>query len=64
MQMKEIRQIAEKMNIRLAKVDKADLIRAIQRAEGNADCYAIGGHECDQVNCLWRKDCMRAVSRS
>ena len=36
----------------------AEVIRAIQRAEGNFDCYgtAVEG-ECDQEECLWREDC-------
>jgi hypothetical protein len=37
---------------------KADLIRAIQRAEGNFDCYGTATEEeCDQEECLWREEC-------
>ena len=38
---------------------KSDLIRTIQKKEGNFDCYgqALTG-ECGQVNCSWRKDCL------
>jgi hypothetical protein len=61
MKVQEIREIAGKMSIRAGKMNKTDLIRTIQRAEGNADCFALKGHECDQINCLWREDCMKAT---
>jgi Rho termination factor, N-terminal domain len=56
--MKEIRAMARQLGIRSTQMQKDDLIRAIQRAEGNFDCYgtAVEG-ECDQEECLWREDC-------
>jgi hypothetical protein len=41
------------------------LIRAIQRKEGNFDCFATA-HEgvCDQGGCLWRTDCFAAAGSS
>ena len=56
--MREIREIARQLGIRSTRMEKAELIRAIQRAEGNFDCYgtAVEG-ECDQEECLWREDC-------
>ena len=54
----EIRRIAASMGIRTRGVEKADLVRAIQRAEGNFDCYGTAAdEECDQESCLWREDC-------
>jgi hypothetical protein len=61
MKMQEITEIARRMGTMTGKMNKADLIRTIQRAEGNADCFALKGHECDQINCLWREDCMKAI---
>ncbi|MEJ2695936.1 MAG: Rho termination factor N-terminal domain-containing protein [Candidatus Sulfobium sp.] len=61
MKEKDIREIAKKMGIRIGKMKKPELIRAIQNAEGNIPCYATRGHECDQINCLWREDCIKAV---
>ena len=62
MKLQEIKGIAGKMGIIAGKMNKTALIRAIQRAEGNVDCYAVRqGHECDQTNCLWREDCMKAI---
>jgi len=64
MRIQEIREMAGKIGVKAGGMNRTELIRAIQRAEGNADCYALRqGHECDQINCLWRKDCMRAITR-
>ena len=35
---------------------KADLIRAIQRAEGNTACFGSGDRSCPQMTCCWRSD--------
>ena len=35
-----------------------DFTRAIQRAEGNFDCFGTAADGvCDQDRCLWREDC-------
>ena len=59
MTINKIREIARKRGIRTARMAKADLIRTIQRAEGNFDCFGSpwDGY-CDQGNCLWREDCL------
>lgn len=62
MEMKNIKEIARQMKIKTKKMDKTELIRAIQKAEGNIPCYATQGHECDQMSCLWREDCISALS--
>jgi len=50
--------IAENMGIEVGRLIKTELVRAIQRAEGNYDCYMSGEVlTCGQVNCLWREDC-------
>lgn len=61
MKEKDIKEIAKKMGIRIGKMKKPELIRSIQTAEGNVPCYAARGHECDQINCLWREDCIKAL---
>jgi len=38
----------------------ATLIRSIQRAEGNTDCFRMGMIDCDQVGCKWRPFCLEA----
>jgi hypothetical protein len=42
-------------------MNKTELIRAIQRSEGNYDCFATPYRdECNQLECLWREDCDEA----
>ena len=59
MKLDEIKSIAKQHDIKAGKLKKADLIRAIQRAEGNDDCFESGRADyCDQEFCLWRQDCV------
>ena len=59
MTMQEIRAIARERSIKPGKRRKVELIRALQRAEGNFDCFGRnGGNYCDQAACLWREDCL------
>jgi len=59
MKMEEIRKIAEEKGISPKKSRKADLIRMIQREEGNNDCFESGqAGTCGQIHCLWREDCV------
>jgi len=39
-------------------VDLTKLIRSIQRAEGNPDCFRREQRYCDQLKCAWRKYCL------
>jgi hypothetical protein len=58
MTVKELRAIAQGMGIRTNNLRKAELIRTIQLAEGNFDCFGRADGYCDQPNCLFRKDCL------
>lgn len=62
MNLKEIREIANNYGVKSSKMKKDELIRAIQRAEGNFDCFgtALSG-DCSQKDCLWREDCMESA---
>ncbi|MGE5190371.1 MAG: SAP domain-containing protein [Gemmatimonadota bacterium] len=54
----EIRRIAGRLGINPAGMEKVDLVRAIQRAEGVADCFGCAAsEECEEEGCLWREDC-------
>ena len=54
----EIRRIAGKLGINAAGMEKAELVRAIQRAEGVIDCFgSAADEECDEEGCLWREEC-------
>ena len=60
MTLKEIKEIARKMNLKVANVKKTDIIRTIQRSEGNNDCFKTDYvNECGQFHCLWRQDCSK-----
>jgi len=39
--------------------DITGLVRSIQRAEGNADCFRRNGENCDRLDCFWRKCCLK-----
>ena len=61
MTMEEIREIARRWNLKTAKVRKAELIGAIQAAEGNTPCFATPARQgCAESGCLWREDCLTA----
>lgn len=58
MKLQELRTIARRHHIKPEGRSKIDLVHAIQRLEGNFDCFASAdSHECDQPDCLWRNDC-------
>jgi hypothetical protein len=60
MTMKDIREIAKQKGIKVGKVKKNELIRSIQKAEGNFDCFGTANlGDCTQVDCMWRSDCIR-----
>lgn len=39
-------------------LDVTELIRSIQRAEGNSDCFRRAQGHCDQFGCAWRMYCL------
>ena len=58
MKMDQIKEIARHRGLNQAKLKKIDLIRAIQKDEGNEVCCTTGHKgECGQPECLWRDDC-------
>lgn len=61
MKKQQIREIAKVKGVVAGSLSKTGLIRAIQKAEGNKACFATTYRdECNQVNCLWREDCIKA----
>lgn len=59
MKVQEIRAIAKQMGVGTAKMGKTEIIRLIQKAEDNPECFGCGGAEtCPQMDCLWMKDCL------
>ena len=39
--------------------DLTNLIRSIQRAEGNPDCFGRAQSHCDRLDCAWRQYCLK-----
>lgn len=50
--------MAKGFGIKFAGLRKAGLIREIQKAEGNFDCFGKASEYCDQISCLFREDCL------
>jgi hypothetical protein len=40
-------------------LDTTKLVRSIQRAEGNPDCFRRAEDYCDRSDCSWRQYCLR-----
>ncbi len=65
MKMQEIRAIAKKLNIKIARPSKLKLIQAIQLEEGNFSCFASASSgACDQLSCIWREDCFSTAAKN
>ncbi len=59
MKMQAVRNLAKQYSIKTARKNKQELIREIQRAEGNFDCFGSAGDYCDQLACLFREMCLK-----
>lgn len=60
----EIAARAKALSIDPAGLALGDLIRSIQRAEGNFDCFGKAQGFCDQEGCAWRTHCLAGESAS
>jgi len=59
MKFNDVRKIAKGMNLNTYRMKKQDVIRAIQRLEGNPECYGTPTvASCNEAGCLWRSDCL------
>jgi hypothetical protein len=60
MKMQEVKEKARALGIKKTfGLSKAELVRRIQRAEGNFDCFGTAEDHCDQFQCCFREDCFR-----
>jgi len=58
MNMQDIKAIAKDRGVKSSNLKKAELVQAIQFAEGNVQCFGRGkAAECGQEGCLWKADC-------
>ena len=39
--------------------DITNLIRSVQRIEGNPDCFGKADGNCDRLDCVWREMCLK-----
>ncbi|OGI48997.1 MAG: SAP domain-containing protein [Candidatus Muproteobacteria bacterium RIFCSPHIGHO2_12_FULL_60_33] len=62
MKIQRVREIARERGLDPGKAERVELIKAIQRQEGNFDCFASAyAGLCDQTGCRWREDCFAAA---
>jgi hypothetical protein len=60
MKLKELKAIAKQRGIDPRVMKKEELIKAIQRQEGNNDCFGSALLiQCGQLDCLWIEDCRK-----
>ncbi len=60
MKMQEVREKAKALGLKKTfGLSKAELIRQIQKAEGNFDCFGTAEDYCDQIQCCFREDCLK-----
>lgn len=58
MKVAQVKVIAADKGVKAGKMNKGELIRAIQQEEGNEACFDSGmARDCGQAECLWRDDC-------
>lgn len=58
MKFEQIKEIAQRHGIKAGRMKKSDLVRAIQNAEGNEQCFEVGrSATCGQTGCSWREIC-------
>lgn len=65
MKMPEIREMAKGLGVKTSRMSKLNLVRAVQTAEGNFACFATPeAGECDQLDCIWRDDCLALAKKN
>ena len=59
MGMPEIRMKAKSLGLKPGKIKKAELIHAVQLAEGCMQCFGKSDGHCSYIDCCFIKDCLR-----
>ena len=60
MKVQEVKAIAKQRGVDPGRMGKEEIIKALQRVEGNNDCFGTAiSTGCAQSECLWRGDCLR-----
>ena len=64
MHINTIRTRAKDLGLKTGRIGKVNLVRNIQRAEGNFDCFATAFNSvCDQDGCLWQEECFTQAKK-
>ena len=62
MTLKQVKDTAKTKGIKVGNMKKENIIRTIQKTEGNFDCFGTASAGvCDQINCLWKEDCLQCL---
>lgn len=59
MRMPEVKEKAKNLGITVGKMKKVDLIRAVQGAEGNTECFGRTDGHCPNTDCCFMDDCLK-----
>lgn len=57
--MHEIRKMAKSLGVTTGKKKKAELVHAIQIAEGCTPCFGTSDGQCTQTECCFMQDCLK-----
>lgn len=58
MKMQEVRALAKSLGVKSFGKSKLELIKEIQRKQGNFDCFGSAEGYCDQLECQFREACV------
>ncbi len=59
MGIRKIRAMAKQFHIETKGVEKLDLVRNIQKSEGNTPCYGTSQGSCEYTDCCFIGDCYK-----
>ncbi len=60
---REVRKRAAAAGVTANGRSKTEIIRAIQAAEKNPQCFQTGRQQCPEMSCCWMQDCMTGSRR-
>ncbi len=61
MPMPKVKQKAKRLGVTPGKMNKFDLIHAIQQAEHYYPCYGTSNGQCDNSDCCFMTDCLKVT---
>ncbi|MEN6411757.1 MAG: hypothetical protein ABFC84_03200 [Veillonellales bacterium] len=61
MNLLKVKAMAKTLGIKPGKLNKTQIIQAIQVQENNFPCFGTAKNFCDQQECLWRQDCLASL---